>query len=245
MPKRMTRLEEEVHGLRESLGDQRAVLDAMNRDFYRLTTWTVGRLSQLLDASGMTYTSYSDYQIPYQRRTRRRIDGANTFAKRNTFWSLNQEISRYCSDNLYVVSIKEDTAYLCLHFTKNYEELKSNTPYPEDSIRCIEDYLKILEDIERGPYSKKPPIRREGVSLEEGGEYCGFDSIEEEVVPKVDDVSLVGGVFEGAFGGDGDEDFVVGEGMVVLSSSLVRPTKSCLGEMMVSLIFLERLEDEA
>ncbi|GJZ32875.1 hypothetical protein Tco_0578311 [Tanacetum coccineum] len=33
-------------------------------------------------------------------------------------------------------------------------------PYPEDSIRRIEDYLKILEDIERGPYSKKPPIRR-------------------------------------------------------------------------------------
>ncbi|GKB35968.1 hypothetical protein Tco_0880910 [Tanacetum coccineum] len=32
-------------------------------------------------------------------------------------------------------------------------------PYPEDSIRRIEDYLKILEDIERSPYSKKPPIR--------------------------------------------------------------------------------------
>ncbi|GKE31756.1 hypothetical protein Tco_1451078, partial [Tanacetum coccineum] len=65
----------------------------------------------------------------------------------------------YCSDNLYAVSIKEDTAYLCLHFTRNHEELKSNTPYPEDSICHIEDYLKILEDIERGPYSKKPPIR--------------------------------------------------------------------------------------
>ncbi|GJW59256.1 hypothetical protein Tco_0105987 [Tanacetum coccineum] len=72
--------------------------------------------------------------------------------------SLIEEISRYCSVNLYAVSNKEDTAYLCLHFT-NHEGLKSNTPYPEDSIRRIEDYLKILEDIERGPYSKKPPIR--------------------------------------------------------------------------------------
>ncbi|GKD84601.1 hypothetical protein Tco_1355755 [Tanacetum coccineum] len=29
---------------------------------------------------------------------------------------------------------------------------------------------------------------------------------------EVDDVSLVDGVFDGAFGGDGDEDFVMGEG---------------------------------
>ncbi|GJW36206.1 hypothetical protein Tco_0059126 [Tanacetum coccineum] len=30
---------------------------------------------------------------------------------------------------------------------------------------------------------------------------------------KVDDVSLVDGVFDGAFGGDGEEDFVIGEGV--------------------------------
>ncbi|GKA08916.1 hypothetical protein Tco_0688247 [Tanacetum coccineum] len=35
----------------------------------------------------------------------------------------------------------------------------------------------------------------------------------DEVVPKVDDVSLVDGVFDGAFGGDGDEDFFIGEGL--------------------------------
>ncbi|GKD94631.1 hypothetical protein Tco_1374468 [Tanacetum coccineum] len=53
----------------------------------------------------------------------------------------------YCSDNLDAVSIKEDMAYLCLYFTRNHEELKSNSPYPEDSIRHIEDYLKIMEKI--------------------------------------------------------------------------------------------------
>ncbi|GJZ05544.1 hypothetical protein Tco_0539337 [Tanacetum coccineum] len=37
------------------------------------------------------------------------------------------------------------------------------------------------------------------------------DSNEKEVVPKVDDVPLVDGVFNGAFGGDGDEDFLIGE----------------------------------
>nr|GEV78555.1 hypothetical protein [Tanacetum cinerariifolium] len=69
--------------------------------------------------------------------------------------------------------------------------------------------------------------------------------LEEEIVPKVDDVSLFDGVFDGAFGGDGEEDVVTGEGVVVTSSSLEMLTKSCLGGMMVSLIFLEGLEEEA
>nr|GEV33941.1 hypothetical protein [Tanacetum cinerariifolium] len=37
----------------------------------------------------------------------------------------------YCSDILYDVSIKEDTAYLCLHFTKDHKGNMINTPYPE------------------------------------------------------------------------------------------------------------------
>ncbi|GJV52899.1 hypothetical protein Tco_1448640 [Tanacetum coccineum] len=36
----------------------------------------------------------------------------------------------YCSDNQYAGSIKEDTTYLCLHFTKDHEGNKINTPYP-------------------------------------------------------------------------------------------------------------------
>ncbi|GJY31559.1 hypothetical protein Tco_0415054 [Tanacetum coccineum] len=42
----------------------------------------------------------------------------------------------------------------------------------------------------------------------------GFDSNKEEVVPKVDGVSLVDGVFDGAFGGDGEEDVVMREGVM-------------------------------
>ncbi|GKB82905.1 hypothetical protein Tco_0949800 [Tanacetum coccineum] len=77
---RTARFEEEVHGLQESLGEQREVLSGMSRDFVRFTTWTFGRLSQLLDAGGVTYTSYSDYQISYQRRTRWRTGEASTSA---------------------------------------------------------------------------------------------------------------------------------------------------------------------
>ncbi|GKA26285.1 hypothetical protein Tco_0712394 [Tanacetum coccineum] len=42
--------------------------------------------------------------------------------------------------------------------TKDHRRLKINTPYPEDSIRRIQD-MSPLEDIKRGPYSKKSPIR--------------------------------------------------------------------------------------
>nr|GEW09041.1 hypothetical protein [Tanacetum cinerariifolium] len=44
---------------------------------------------------------------------------------------------------------------------------------------------------------------------------------------------------------DRDEDFVIREGVVVSSSLLVKSTKSFLGGMTVSLIFLEGLEEEA
>ncbi|GKE23789.1 hypothetical protein Tco_1435301 [Tanacetum coccineum] len=52
-------------------------------------------------------------------------------------------------------------------------------------------------------------------------------------------------VFDGAFRGVGDEEVVVGEGVVVTSSSLEMLTNSYLGGIMVSLIFLEGLEKEA
>ncbi|GJW14396.1 hypothetical protein Tco_0018529 [Tanacetum coccineum] len=45
-------------------------------------------------------------------------------------------------------------------------------------------------------------------------------------------VILEVGVFVGAFDGDGEEDFVMGEGVVVSSSSLERSTKSCLSGIM-------------
>nr|GEW40961.1 hypothetical protein [Tanacetum cinerariifolium] len=52
-------------------------------------------------------------------------------------------------------------------------------------------------------------------------------------------------VFDGAFGGFGDKEVVVGEGVVVISSSLDMLINSYLGGIMVSLIFLEGLDEEA
>ncbi|GJY22227.1 hypothetical protein Tco_0394793 [Tanacetum coccineum] len=64
-----------------------------------------------------------------------------------------------------------------------------------------------------------------------------------DVVKKRVQKVLDGGL-DGAFGGVGDEEVVVGEGVVVTSSSLDMLTNSCLGGTMVNLIFLEGLEEE-
>ncbi|GKE43797.1 hypothetical protein Tco_1471081, partial [Tanacetum coccineum] len=83
------------------------------------------------------------------------------------------------------------------------------------------------------------------------GEEFGLDSKDDDVVPKVEDVPLVGGVLEGSFGGQGDEDCDIGEGVLMSSSSsLVKSTKSCvqgnfLGGMIVSYSFFEGLNEEA
>ncbi|GJY55637.1 hypothetical protein Tco_0454752 [Tanacetum coccineum] len=46
--------------------------------------------------------------------------------------------------------------------TKDHKGIKLNTPYPEDQYAVLEIWneYNILEDIKRGPYSKKSPIRR-------------------------------------------------------------------------------------
>ncbi|GJW00235.1 hypothetical protein Tco_1555486 [Tanacetum coccineum] len=78
-----------------------------------------------------------------------------------------------------------------------------------------------------------------------GGASITFQEKDWMVEERVDYVSLVDEVFDGAFGGEGEEDVVIGEGVVVTSSSLEMLTNSCLGGIMVSLIFLEGLEEEA
>ncbi|GJX91876.1 hypothetical protein Tco_0345202 [Tanacetum coccineum] len=116
--------------------------------------------------------------------------------------------------------------------------LTTNTLYPSRKIRRIracthqrprrkQDLYaalkiwneKILEDIKRGPYFKKPPIR------------------------PIQDIGYA--IFDGAFGRVDDEEVVVGKGVVRFSSSFVRSKKSCFRGMMVSLIFLKSWEEDA
>nr|GEV75629.1 hypothetical protein [Tanacetum cinerariifolium] len=79
-----------------------------------------------------------------------------------------------------------------------------------------------------------PPMGIEGIAKVARGWFLGCD------------MSLdCRRVLDGAFGGVGDEEVVVGEGVVMTSSSLEMLTNSYLGGIKISLIFLKGLEEEA
>ncbi|GKC51861.1 hypothetical protein Tco_1074606, partial [Tanacetum coccineum] len=44
----------------------------------------------------------------------------------------------YRSEDQYAESIKEDTAYMCLHSPKTTKETRSNTPYPGKAVCRIQ-----------------------------------------------------------------------------------------------------------
>ncbi|GJT29322.1 hypothetical protein Tco_0909597 [Tanacetum coccineum] len=91
----------------------------------------------------------------------------------------------YYSEDQYAVSIKEDTAYPCLHSPKTTEDkaqyaVSRETQY---AVFKIWNEYNILEDIKRGPYSKKSPIRLRMTKVIKGE----FEKIKDV---KVEDVSL-------------------------------------------------------
>ncbi|GJV76617.1 retrovirus-related pol polyprotein from transposon TNT 1-94 [Tanacetum coccineum] len=53
----------------------------------------------------------------------------------NRLNGLLNKYEEYCSDILYAVSIKKDTTYLCLHFTRNHEEQRPIRRIQKTSIR--------------------------------------------------------------------------------------------------------------
>ncbi|GJV88691.1 putative ribonuclease H-like domain-containing protein [Tanacetum coccineum] len=63
------------------------------------------------------------------------------------------------SDMQYTVSIKEDTAYLCLHFAEDHEGTRSNTLYLENSIRHIQD-IKVMIITTAGYVSTAGEVQR-------------------------------------------------------------------------------------
>ncbi|GJY85003.1 hypothetical protein Tco_0499029 [Tanacetum coccineum] len=71
-------------------------------------------------------------------------------------------INHYYSKDQYAVSIKEDTAYTCLHSPKTTEDKAQYTISKETqyAIFKIWNEYNIMEDIKRGPYSMKSLIRR-------------------------------------------------------------------------------------
>ncbi|GJV67040.1 hypothetical protein Tco_1482549 [Tanacetum coccineum] len=118
--------------------------------------------------------------------------------------------------------------------SKNYEESKDLKSLLLDkligNLKVYEVIIKKDSEIVKGKREKSRSLTLKAKK----------ESSDEESSTSKMDV-----VFDSAFGGVGDEEVVVGEGVVVTSSSLAMLTNSCLEGIMVSLIFLEGLEEEA
>ncbi|GJZ02567.1 hypothetical protein Tco_0520528 [Tanacetum coccineum] len=85
------------------------------------------------------------------------------------------------------------------------------------------------DEIKRGVIGKRErDPKKDGFKVEEDLKVLE-EHLEDEVVPKVENVSLVDGVFDGVLGGDRDDDFAIGEGLylriAVIMEYLVKISK--------------------
>ncbi|GJS44346.1 hypothetical protein Tco_0569389 [Tanacetum coccineum] len=78
------RLEEEVQGLRRDVGTLRGLVKRSMTDQGRFSTWMMSCMTQLMDASGLTYKAFDgtfrgSSPAAFQRYTRQRTGEASTF----------------------------------------------------------------------------------------------------------------------------------------------------------------------
>ncbi|GKE84081.1 hypothetical protein Tco_1557823 [Tanacetum coccineum] len=83
IPQRLRRLEEDVQGLRRDVGSLRRFVERSMADQGRFSTWMMTCMTQLMDASGLTYQAFDrtfrgSSPAAFQRRTRQMIVKANT-----------------------------------------------------------------------------------------------------------------------------------------------------------------------
>ncbi|GJS49898.1 hypothetical protein Tco_0600019 [Tanacetum coccineum] len=140
IPQRMARLEEEVHGIRESLAEQREIMDVMARDFSRFTVWAASGISQLLDASGATYTREEGHFIGVCPKPKEN----KTFVRRA--WSDSEDGDEPQKDATFI-AIESQEVHL-KHSTSNnnvdlHELLKEN----EELLKFNNDFAKTFEKL--------------------------------------------------------------------------------------------------
>ncbi|GKE02514.1 hypothetical protein Tco_1390497, partial [Tanacetum coccineum] len=85
VPQRLGRLEEDVQRLRRDVGSLRRLIERSMTDQGRFSKWMMTCMTQLMDASKLTYQAFDrtfrgSSPLSFQRRTRKRTDGASTSA---------------------------------------------------------------------------------------------------------------------------------------------------------------------
>ncbi|GJU76638.1 hypothetical protein Tco_1273708 [Tanacetum coccineum] len=87
--KRIEKVEEEMHDLRHEVKGLRGVDERFTTEQSRVSTWLITCMTQLTDASGLTYQAFdstliSSSRMPCQRRVRSRTGDASTSAAPHT-----------------------------------------------------------------------------------------------------------------------------------------------------------------
>ncbi|GJY94153.1 hypothetical protein Tco_0510514 [Tanacetum coccineum] len=82
VPQRLGRIEEDVQGLRRDVGSLRGLVERSMTDHGRFSTWMMTCMTQLMDASGLTYQEFNgtfrgSSPIAFKRRTRQRTGEAS------------------------------------------------------------------------------------------------------------------------------------------------------------------------
>ncbi|GJW39244.1 hypothetical protein Tco_0065089 [Tanacetum coccineum] len=85
IPQRLGRLEEDVLGLRRDVGSLHGLVERSMTDQGRFSMWMMSCMTQLMDASGLTYQAFDgtfrgSSSAAFQRRTRQRTGEASTSA---------------------------------------------------------------------------------------------------------------------------------------------------------------------
>nr|GEW99511.1 hypothetical protein [Tanacetum cinerariifolium] len=164
-------------------------------------------------------------------------------------WLVKHDIVIVCGEK--VVRIPYEDMMLIFKSNKGVSRLKviscikSRLP-PSRPVEFRNDLAPRAAPVARAPYRLAPSEMRE-LDKERNNQtktprfYCG--SATKHLFALLH--FLMDVVFDRAFGGVRDEEVFVREGVVVISSSLDMLTNSYLGRIMVSLIFLEGLDEEA
>ncbi|GKC60519.1 hypothetical protein Tco_1088117 [Tanacetum coccineum] len=141
-------------------------------------------------------------------------------------------------------ALKDDVSFLTIsdedEGTFNVPELK-DAPFLPPFVEFKKNDHRIVVKRKKSTISRLP-LDKDEFEVVEG---LKRRNLRDVVKQRVQRLRRIDRVFDGAFGGVEDKEVVVGEGVVVTSSSLEMLTNNCLGWIMVSLIFLEGLKEEA
>nr|GEU94667.1 hypothetical protein [Tanacetum cinerariifolium] len=168
MAQRLSRVDEDVHEIRKALGKQRETLDSMAHDFSRFSIWMVFGLSQMMSRTGVRYTSYADFQIPYESRMTvpappqpSRIRSSQAHDLYPLSFCFYHYIYYSCRD---VSNFKQNST--CLGLRKKYRLNLKNDMSPRDNLNHNltphNDTIKYNEQAK----SNKLPIRTKNLLME-------------------------------------------------------------------------------